>query len=337
MTNVFEGQTADEVWQAIARRLRDGNPPPQASRAGSTRELLHTHFMLVNPRERWVHSRGSPINPAFAIAEVLWMLAGRQDSAFLNYFNRGLPKYAGLGPTYHGAYGHRLRHHFGFDQLEHAYLALQSNADSRQIVLQIWDPRIDLPKEEGKPVAADIPCNVMSLLKIRDGVLEWMQIVRSNDLFRGLPYNLVQFTTLQEVMAGWLGVHVGAYHQISDSLHLYLSDESEIQNTGSALRPINTDSLALSKAASDEAFRELTRYAEVVIREQTTADDLANLVQAARLPTPFQNMLCVLAAEGVRRRQREDMAGTLMHGCTNPVFHLLWTQWQERFTNAHTA
>lgn len=45
--------------------------------------------------------------------------------------------------------------------------------------------------------------------------------MRSNDVHRGLPYNVVQFTTLQEVMAGWLGLEVGGYHHWSDSLHLY--------------------------------------------------------------------------------------------------------------------
>ena len=61
----------------------------------------------------------------------------------------------------------------------------------------------------GNPSAEDIPCNLSSLLKIRKNQLEWMQINRSNDIYRGLPYNIVQFTTLQELMASWLGIEVG--------------------------------------------------------------------------------------------------------------------------------
>src|SRR5437588_5329320 len=98
MIRVFDEQTADKVWQEIATHLLDpGLSREQRSRAGVTRELTHALLVVRNPRERWVFSRVPPINPAFAIAEVLWLLAGRQDSAFLNYFNRELPKYAGDG------------------------------------------------------------------------------------------------------------------------------------------------------------------------------------------------------------------------------------------------
>ena len=87
---------------------------------------------------------------AFALAEVVWIMRGRNDSAFLNYFNRQLPLRAGHGATYNGAYGQRLRAAFGFDQLERAYLALRHNPNSRQVVLQIWNPQRDLPDQTGR-------------------------------------------------------------------------------------------------------------------------------------------------------------------------------------------
>ena len=99
-------------------------------------------------------------------------MRGRNDSAFLNYFNSELSKYAGCGSTYHGAYGHRLRKRFGFDQLERAYSVLKHNPNSRQVALQIWDAPNDLPDKNGSAVASDIPCNVSCLLKVRDGCLD---------------------------------------------------------------------------------------------------------------------------------------------------------------------
>src|SRR5439155_956769 len=173
---------------------------------------LHAALSIRDSRQRWVASRFPPLNPPFAIAEVIWIICGRQDSKFLNYFNPKLPNFAGTGPTYYGAYGFRLREHFGVDQLERAYRALHSNKDSRQVVLQIWDPRMDLPTESGEPRAPDVPCNLTAILKVRGGRLEWTQVMRSNDLFRGLPHNIVQFTSLQEVIAGWLGLEPGTYN-----------------------------------------------------------------------------------------------------------------------------
>jgi len=79
---------------------------------------------------------------------------GRNDSTMPNYFNQSLPKYAGGGATYHAAYGFRLRQHFGLDQLQRAYLALSANRESRQIVLQFWDCKMDLPTDQGDPRAS---------------------------------------------------------------------------------------------------------------------------------------------------------------------------------------
>src|SRR5215216_3320405 len=256
---LFEGRTADEAWSRAATAfLGEREGQKQASHAGSTREILHAAFTIGEPLERWVLARRPAINPAFAIAETVWMLAGRDDSALPNHWNPELPKYTGSGEHYHGAYGRRLRRRFGFDQLDRAYRALKNNPDSRQVVLQIWDPRIDLPDEEGRPAAPDIPCNVLSMLKVRDGKLEWTQVMRSNDLFRGVPYNFVQFTVLQEVMAGWLDLEVGSYDHLSDSLHVYEDDFGTLKGFDEQVEIApNTDSLRLPKEESDRAFAAL--------------------------------------------------------------------------------
>lgn len=39
-----------------------------------------------------------------------------------------------------------------------------------------------------------------------------------------MPYNFIQFTTLQEIIAGWLNLDIGEYFYFTDSLHVYKSD-----------------------------------------------------------------------------------------------------------------
>src|SRR5438105_13568120 len=133
---IFEGASASEVWNQAAQALCDpekGYAKTQASRAGMTRELIHSGFIIHDPRQRWLLTRNSAISPAFAIAEITWIIAGRNDSAFVNSWNSKLPEYAGHGDTYHGAYGYRLRHHFGFDQLHQAYEVLRNDPDNREV------------------------------------------------------------------------------------------------------------------------------------------------------------------------------------------------------------
>src|SRR5689334_16561053 len=112
MFHVFDGKTADDAWQKLASAFREeGRAAQQVSRSGLTHEILRAAISIDDPRQRWVLSRQPSINPAFAIAEVVWILTGRNDAAFLNYFNRQLPSFAGHADIYHGAYGHRLRQH----------------------------------------------------------------------------------------------------------------------------------------------------------------------------------------------------------------------------------
>jgi thymidylate synthase len=292
-----------------------------------SKEILHAAISIGDPRQRWVASRQPPMNVAFALAEVVWIMNGRSDSQFLNYFNSELPRYAGAGQTYHGAYGHRLRQNLGIDQLNCAYDALKSKPDSRRVVLQIWDGRIDLPHAGGTEAQLDIPCNVVSILKARDGKLEWTQVIRSNDAFRGLPYNFVQFTTLQEIVAGWLGLELGSYNQVSDSLHVYGENLESVRASLPIDSATNTDSLLFSKNDSETAFDELAHQAEFIIKETTDAADFLTRTNQSRLPMPFKNMLCVLCAEGARRRKCMQVADELIARCSNRAYRQLFERW----------
>jgi thymidylate synthase len=104
----------------------------------------------------------------------------------------------------------------------------------------------------------DIPCNLCSLLKVRRGRLEWVQVMRSNDLILGLPHNFVQFTMLQELMASWLGVRIGTYIHYSDSLHVYERQLGDLRAVGSRRVPPNRDTWSLSYPRTMNVFAELS-------------------------------------------------------------------------------
>ena len=332
MFRSFEGPTADHVWQQLVEAFRAGDGVlVQPSRGGVTKEFLHVAITVNDPKQRWAASRQPPLNVAFAIAEVVWIITGRNDLAFLEPWNRRLSDYVGKGPQLHGAYGGRLRNHLGVDQLTRAYQALSSNPDTRQAVLQIWDSSVDLPHPDGSPVAQDIPCNVFSLLKVRAGKLEWLQVIRSNDLFLGVPHHFVQFMSLQEVMAGWLGIDCGAYHQVSDSLHLYCDDEMNVFASAPPEDvPASTDSLALPKEASEAAFGELGRKIEQLIEPGLERNQLERIAVWDEGPEAFRNMLAVLAGEAARRHGWPDIRNRVMAACTNPLYNELWRRWLER-------
>jgi thymidylate synthase len=332
MATLFEAETADELWQAAATALISKESARDAeSRLGHTYELLHCTLTLRNPRARWVLSRRPPINPAFAIVESFWILAGRQDADLVNFWNPALPRYAGSTETYHGAYGHRIRRHFQVDQLERAYHALHHNSPSRQVVLQIWDPRIDLPNDDGQPTAPDIPCNLLSCLKVRDGRLEWLQVMRSSDVYRGTPYNLVQFTLLQEILAGWLRLDLGDFVLVTDSLHLYEEDVS-VMEVGELDQGLNKcdHTLALPKTASDRVIQKVIVTLESLSSTALAPSSLRSLCLDNSLPVPYRDLILICAADACRRRGWAEEERWAIDCCRSPVLQLAHGRWAAR-------
>lgn len=339
MLPYFEADSAQEVWPQLLSAFRETRAAMRSDdlnlvegRGGSTTEMLHAVLHLRDPRQRWFFARQPAMSPAFALAEVIWILAGRQDSEFVNYWNPKLSQFAGAGPIYHGAYGWRLRDEHGIDQLQRAYEALRSKPENRQVVLQIWKPSLDLPHADGSSMADDIPCNVCSMLKVRDGQLHWTQIMRSNDLILGLPHNLVQWTTMQEVMAGWLGLEVGSYTHFSDSLHVYERNWPSVEAT-----PIpncesvrNTDDLALPRQRFDEVFAEVETKAEAMIQPDLSREELNDAGHFINAPRAYRNVLLILAADTARRRGWQEEADAFAGECDNSALNLLWANWRER-------
>jgi thymidylate synthase len=330
--HVISKHSADEAWREAAQLLLESDDAAlQSSRAGDTVELLHLVLHIEDPSQRWVTSRTPAINPAFALVEVFWIASGRQDAALPNYWNPALPRFCGTGEKYHGAYGYRLRQHFGIDQLDRIYSALAASPDSRQCVLQIWDSAVDLPHIDGTLAGPDIPCNVLALPKIRRGKLEWMQIIRSNDLFLGMPHNIVQFSALQEMLSGWLAVTPGGYHQLSDSLHVYSKDLEAVRSSVRTVPgPRSTDSFALDRRAWDKVMPDIMNRLELLTRENLSPSEFRTVAFSHDIPAAYNNAVLIAAADSARRRGWHELAEDCIGECTNPALAHLWSRWRLR-------
>lgn len=329
MFNTFGGADANSVWRLAADTLINGDSASQMTRLGESKELLHASFQISDPRQRWISARTPAISPAFAIAEVFWILNGDNNAEFMNFWNPGLPKYAGDGNTYHGAYGYRIKKQFGLDQLEAAYQALSNNPETRQVVIQIWDPRTDLPNSKGEPAASDIPCNICSMLKIRNNKLEWLQVMRSNDVFLGMPYNIIQFTTLQEILAGWLNLGLGAYYQISDSLHAYSHDLDKYSLDHERESIKNTDTLALNKHDSDEVISSVYSRLHLLISNKLKVAELSTLIStdSSNMPSEYKNLFLICCAYAARKRGWKHEMCEAIELCRNQSVINIWNLW----------
>lgn len=192
--------------------------------------------LYMQPRERVLFHPLRDANPFFHFFEGLWMLAGRNDVAGPAHYAAQIAAYSDDGVTMHGAYGHRWRNHFGFDQLNNIILALRENPEDRRQVLAMWDAPIDL----GRP-GKDLPCNTHAYFtRDVDGNLDMTVCCRSNDMIWGAyGANAVHFSMLQEVMAVGIGCEVGAYWQLSNNFHAYRSTFDPLLPLADELCPPN--------------------------------------------------------------------------------------------------
>lgn len=228
-----------------------------------------------SPTERVLFGATRDANPFFHLMESLWMLAGRNDLAFPQQFNKRFGEYSDDGKTVHGAYGHRWRAHFGYDQLEVIALELRNNPTSRRCVLQMWDAMpatryvhegtlemygandLNLAMSGGK----DVPCNTNIYFRVNEGKLDMTVCCRSNDIIWGAyGANAVHMSVLMEYMAAYIGVPVGTYYQISNNYHAYTNVYDRAK-----LAMIAKESIAQNVYITSEAFPNPLAYPYPII------------------------------------------------------------------------
>ena len=171
---------------------------------------------IIEPTERVLFFSERDANPIFHLMESIWMLAGRNDVAFLEQFNSTIGQFSDDGERFNAPYGYRMRHHFGFDQLKEIIKHLKADPNSRQAVVQLWDSA-DFNKS-----TKDKACNTQLIFAINHGCLDLTVFNRSNDFWWGYcGANPVHFSMIQEFVAIALEVAVGQYFTVSNNLHIY--------------------------------------------------------------------------------------------------------------------
>lgn len=233
---VIEAETFSAVYPQVNHYICS-QKEVQASRGGEVREVLDIKTHITNPYRRCVGGYHRNANIFFLLAEAMWIACGRKDVKFLTIWNKRMADFSDDGEVFHAPYGYRLRHWGvasetslaagvhergrGYDQVLDAIRLFSENPNTRQVVMSIWNPALDLGFN-----TKDIPCNDIVMMKIRDSKLVTTIGNRSNDLHLGLPTNVFQFSFLTELIAGCLGIELGTQTHNSQSLHVYSWNKS---------------------------------------------------------------------------------------------------------------
>ena len=150
----------------------------------------------------------------FVLAEMCAILAGRNDIAVMESYNKGIRKYSNDGITLGASYGEKLE-----GQLAAVLLKLQKDLRTRQAVCSILQ-KFEVVNME----LTHIPCNVFLQFFVRDEKVHLIVTSRSSDFVTGFSIDTIHWQLLLMYMANSLLLSCGNVHYNIGSLHVYGKD-----------------------------------------------------------------------------------------------------------------
>lgn len=297
-----------------------------APRGFASRERLAEQFQLSDPRQRVPLVPARRANIVFNFAEVLWYLAGRDDLEFISYYAPSMRRFSMDGQSLTGtAYGTKMLGSSSHDSQWDAVVAeLSGDPDSKRAALQIFDGA-----ELRVANNIDVSCTLGLQFLLRGGALHAVAYMRANDAYRGLVSDLFSFTFLQEVLATELGVELGSYTHTVGSMHVYASDETQVQ---AVLADPASDDEASFRFPAMPAENNWPALREVLELEEALRTNRHRLTsEHSHLGLPHYWTQILLLFEVYRRLSYDEPVSECLLGALDPIYqYLLRARWSAR-------
>lgn len=203
VTRAFE--TAYEIVNSYGEEVE--------SRIGKTRHITNATIVVKDPYHNICLNRVRNMSLKYVIGEIKWYMSGSNKVADIAKYAKMWSSLTDDGETVNSAYGYRIFHKFGFDQLQFCIDKLKANPYDRQAVIHI--------KEADNRPTKDTPCTCLLQFTYQHGKLNLHTYMRSNDIWLGIPYDMAFFTVLLQIVCTATGLSCGSYFHTVGDLHLY--------------------------------------------------------------------------------------------------------------------
>lgn len=246
---------SDNLMHAVVHTVIQTAPTVE-SRIGPTKEMVDVSVTF----EAGTFYTRPGMNQWIGWTEVAQLIAGSFD---WNTFKNVAPKSNLELFTENMAYGPRIKR-----QWEETITELSINPLSRRAVMFVGDANEALFNR---------PCTNSIQFLIRDDRLVTLVHMRSWDLFKGLPYDIMMFSALALITASILNVRPGEVTVTAGSAHVYESDYDRIDSTASKWKAKRMQIETFSVWAIRERMAALDR----LLRESSTLSERKTALEVA--------------------------------------------------------
>lgn len=208
----FKANNINELQLKLLTELKNDSQLVK-SRGMEVKEIYPVLLELTNVRNRMTSLVKRKWNLIFALGEFSWHLSKSNELDFINYYSKNWDIASNDGVTIpNSCYGKKI---FGSDTWNNLIFELQEDNDTRRSVINLYsDSFLGLKTN-------DVSCTLNLQFLIRNGKLDLIASMRSNDIIWGLPNDIFFFTMIQELLANELNIETGKYFHHVNSLHIY--------------------------------------------------------------------------------------------------------------------
>jgi thymidylate synthase len=185
----------------------------------TTHERFNMSFILNNPR----NNKNNHSDYEYAEEFFQWLLSGeKQLSKRLLELNPWVQRFVdtkNLPQDFSSSYAWKLA-----DQLPNVLNELLRDQETRRAYINILYPQDQIIL--GKKTTHEYPCTIGMQLFIRDSLLDMVVNMRSNNVLSVLPYDVYNFTRLQQYIVETFPykLRLGYYYHQMNNAHLYKGD-----------------------------------------------------------------------------------------------------------------
>ena len=209
----------------------------KTDRTGTGTKSIFGYQMRFNLNDGFPLVTTKKIHIKSVIHELLWFIKGETNIEYLQkngvrIWNEWADEKGNLGPVY----GHQWRNwnSQGIDQLKNMINTINSNPNSRRIIVNAWNPgvlpdtSVSFSANVANNKAALPPCHTFFQCYLADGKLSLQLYQRSADVFLGVPFNIASYALLNLMLAQVTENKPGEFIHTFGDAHIYSNHKKQI-------------------------------------------------------------------------------------------------------------